>query len=486
MEHMSIISMPHPYGLANWFVSKDKEKFSLSNITIPLIRRLSIWLVDKDNTSYAGGPISKLKSLSGRVALLLGSSLLLLAEAVTRVVIGYAAFIGGSIGLNQGRRIKDFGLDQIQKGSYALLMSVICAKSIKSPGELVGYLSKLRSYRVIQQDEVIRKKLEKELYYAQKEKKIENGLDEFENDLDEIENDRKMFKYHSDMPEKFEKTTLSRGIFVGNSENGEIDNYPYGVCCAKGRREYLEDEYLIASFEWNVGQTSYPVQLFGIFDGHGGSIAAIHVKRSLQGSLIGALNQFCSNELTDTNVWNALKITFAKLNESYNEYSSGTTATVAMILEGNLWTANVGDSRAILDVDGGIQLTEDAKPEGLRYQKGIEKRGGWIEEPRDRRDVYRVNGDLAVARALGDLSVPGINPRPKITVYPLSKILPESHLILACDGIYDVASTKQVASLVIEHKESSAFELAKSIVYSAIKAESSDNCSALVVKFLGL
>ena len=43
-----------------------------------------------------------------------------------------------------------------------------------------------------------------------------------------------------------------------------------------------------------------------------------------------------------------------------------------MILDGNLWTANVGDSRTVLDNDGiAVQLTEDAKPEEPRYTKRL-------------------------------------------------------------------------------------------------------------------
>lgn len=37
--------------------------------------------------------------------------------------------------------------------------------------------------------------------------------------------------------------------------------------------------------------------------------------------------------------------------------------TVAMILDGKLWTANVGDSKTILDI--GIQLSEGDNPSAL-------------------------------------------------------------------------------------------------------------------------
>ncbi|MBS0626798.1 MAG: protein serine/threonine phosphatase 2C family protein, partial [Verrucomicrobia bacterium] len=165
---------------------------------------------------------------------------------------------------------------------------------------------------------------------------------------------------------------------------------------------------------------------------------------------------------------------FVKLHEEFKEGRSGTTATVAMILDGKVWIANVGDSRTILD--NGIQLSEDAKPTDPRYQKGIENRG-------DKVFLGRINGCLAVARAIGDHDVGTINPRPKITVYPLSKVLKGGHLILACDGVYNVSSTRQVAAAVWNHKNLSVKELAKNIVYSAYIAGSEDNLSVLLVKF---
>src|SRR5262249_14233112 len=143
------------------------------------------------------------------------------------------------------------------------------------------------------------------------------------------------------------------------------------------------------------------------------------------------------------------------------------------ILNDHLWTANVGDSRIILD--NGVQLTEDAKPEDPHYQEEIRKHGGYV-------DYGRVNGHLAVARAIGDHNVAGICPYPTIISRPLSEFPPDSHLILGCDGIFDVASTIQVAKAVKDHRESSARDLARNLVYSAYMAESSDNLSALVVK----
>lgn len=260
--------------------------------------------------------------------------------------------------------------------------------------------------------------------------------------------------------------------FQGEAHKEKVGKYEVGVCHCIGRRPTMEDEHLSTSFNLNIKGKAHPVQLFGVFDGHGGRQAAAFVKKNLEQELHNTLNEFCVNGLTDKDIFNALKITFVRLDKKFKE-RSGTTATVAIILDGKLWTANVGDSRTILD--NGIQLSEDAEPADPRYKKGIEKRGGRV-------FFNRINGQLGVARAIGDHNVTGVSPKPKITVLPLSMVPSQSHLILTCDGVYDVASTRQVAEAVKTHKNQSVTELAKNIVYSAYQAASEDNLSALVIK----
>lgn len=265
------------------------------------------------------------------------------------------------------------------------------------------------------------------------------------------------------------------------AESHRIGDGEVGVCHFIGKRGSMEDEHLAISFALAAGDTLYPVSLFGVFDGHDGREASLYVKEHLQGKLQEILTQYCADGLNDEAIWNGLKQTFVRLNQEFTHESAGTTATVAMILDGRIWTANVGDARTILD--NGIQLSEDAKPTDPRYKQGITNRGGIVFS-------NRVNCKLAVARAIGDHSLKDMNrgsilvvsARPKITVYPLSSIEKGSHLILACDGIYDVASTRQVSTAVREDRDTSAVELAKNIVYSAYQAGSTDNLSALVVK----
>lgn len=265
-----------------------------------------------------------------------------------------------------------------------------------------------------------------------------------------------------------------------------VGGYRIGVSHAQGRRPTMEDEHLATSFNLNIAGRNYPIQLFGIFDGHGGRDAARYVRDNLRNKLQEALVEFNAGNLSDVGIWKALKMTTVRLNRDFkNAYGArsenqGTTATIALILDQKLWTANVGDARTVLDNNGTpIQLTEDAKPSDPRYKRGIVKRGGDVRV----HGVPRVNGVLAVARAVGDHGLNGaVSARPKITVKPLSEIQPGSHLILSCDGIYDVARTQDVVNAVHGNRNLSAGTLARNIVYSAYNSGSTDNLSSMVVK----
>ncbi len=437
------------------------------NQNISATHQLANWLVLKSSEHSA---TSKIKYHLGGSVALLGASLLSLAEAVGRAVIGSIAFVGHLITLSFWQQAKNVGIEQMQKGSHAGSVSFSCFRSIISPKELVNRLHttetaasrtpephfvepegpltpEMRSWRVRKGPELIEGKLQKQFERAQNQAAQE--------------------------PDKGFKYLPAPRDFEGHVHTERMSGYEVGVCHYIGRRPTMEDEHLTTSFNLTIGGKVYPVQLFGIFDGHGGDKASIYVRENLERELYRSLNEFCSDGLTNEAIWNALKITFVRLKKEFNEPKSGTTATVAMILDGKLWTANVGDSRTILD--NGVQLTEDAKPTDAYYKKGVENRGGMV-------FFNRVNGILAVPRAVGDRNVGAISARPKITAIPVKKIPKGSHLILACDGIYDVSSTSQVVAAVRAHKDQSAEELAKNIVYSAYQANSGDNLSTLVVK----
>ena len=75
---------------------------------------------------------------------------------------------------------------------------------------------------------------------------------------------------------------------------------------------------------------------------------------------------------------------------------SGSTSVMALLSPGHIVCANTGDSRAVLSRRGeAVALSHDHKPYNPGEKERIEAAGSHVK-------FNRVNGDLAVSRALGD------------------------------------------------------------------------------------
>jgi serine/threonine protein phosphatase PrpC len=246
---------------------------------------------------------------------------------------------------------------------------------------------------------------------------------------------------------------------------------PIGIAHMQGRRKEMEDEDLISSFSLKNGEKA---QVYGIFDGHGGSDAAQFAKKNLTPLLQKALDRYGSS---DEGVFAAFKEAFAELDRYYRG-DAGSTLNVAIRIGDALWVCNVGDTRAILVEEGEVtQLSKDQSPDDPQIKRGIIKRGGVVLN----RGCPRVGGIIAVGRALGDRCAVGMVHTPKITKFTVT---PGAHLVIACDGIWDVASTTQAGAFIQEciKKKFSCKEMAERLIHKAFNAGSKDNLSALVVR----
>jgi serine/threonine protein phosphatase PrpC len=75
---------------------------------------------------------------------------------------------------------------------------------------------------------------------------------------------------------------------------------------------------------------------------------------------------------------------------------AGCTATVILVTKTEIICANSGDSRTVLARAGRAKdMSEDHKPENPGELARIQRSGGFVEDS-------RVNGMLALSRALGD------------------------------------------------------------------------------------
>lgn len=140
-----------------------------------------------------------------------------------------------------------------------------------------------------------------------------------------------------------------------------------------------------------------------------------------------------------------------------------------------LYTANVGDARIVLCRTGkALRLSYDHKGSDENEGRRIANAGGLILN-------NRVNGVLAVTRALGDTYMKDL-----VTGHPYTTetvIQPDSDefLIIACDGIWDVCSDQEAVDLVRGIQDP--VSASKLLVDHALGRFSTDNLSCMVVRF---
>ncbi len=141
----------------------------------------------------------------------------------------------------------------------------------------------------------------------------------------------------------------------------------------------------------------------------------------------------------------------------------GCTAVSVLVTPTQYIVANAGDSRAVLSRGGQcIALSEDHKPNDSRERERIEKAGGTVEETQGgARTHYRVNGNLNLSRAIGDLEYKKnqdlkpeeqmITSTPDVVV--LDRESEDEFLAICCDGVYDVMTNEQLVSFIKERME---------------------------------
>lgn len=133
----------------------------------------------------------------------------------------------------------------------------------------------------------------------------------------------------------------------------------------------------------------------------------------------------------------------------------GCTAVVALVSsDGHVHVANIGDSRCVLSIkDKCYPLTKDHKPTDKKERERIERAGSRIVNG-------RINRGLNLSRSFGDhllkmnksvaVNDQAIISKPDIECNP-AKIRANDFMILACDGIWNCMSNKQVCKFVKKH-----------------------------------
>ena len=304
----------------------------------------------------------------------------------------------------------------------------------------------------------------------------------------------------------------------------------------QGWRKRQEDAHIAAVSKGDKKN----IDVFGVFDGHGGKEISQFVSNHFTEELI-------KNKNLETDLSQALKETFIKMDEimttpesieeikkyarlskeaddlqSKNEPANsqmafisqligpkdpesndiymrtGCTACVMSIDETNkkLYFANAGDSRVVMCKNGvAYPQSEDHKPEMESEKNRIYKADGWISEG-------RVKGNLNLTRGFGDLEYKqNKNLKPEeqmITANPDIKVVDYNKdiefIIIGCDGIWDCLKNQEACDVVTKRlREDPNIKISKiiedmmdSIVAKDLYNESGvgcDNMTCIVVVF---
>uniref|UniRef100_M4BZT5 PPM-type phosphatase domain-containing protein n=1 Tax=Hyaloperonospora arabidopsidis (strain Emoy2) TaxID=559515 RepID=M4BZT5_HYAAE len=286
---------------------------------------------------------------------------------------------------------------------------------------------------------------------------------------------------------------------------------PVGIAADRGAKLSQEDAYFIGGkvverLTLN-GYSDSASGCFGIFDGHAGDRASRFCAENIFPRILDQLARKLSVRKAITNAVRALDADFCAIAHRYSTSAiafaarhshgrsfatdDGSTLLVAIVRDGLLHVGNVGDSRAIVVTRYGeaIPMSIDQKPSRKDERKRLKAKGAFITgKPsfmykmwplKNFLDVPRVNGQLAVSRSIGDVSLKAfITCDPEVQTRRISKY--DRFLIMATDGLWDVVSSKTAARIASRYRDPQA--AANALVAFALGRHTTDNITVLVVK----
>lgn len=287
-----------------------------------------------------------------------------------------------------------------------------------------------------------------------------------------------------------------------NSCDGEGNGMKFGASSMQGWRLNMEDAHISdCKFDENTS-------LFAVFDGHGGTEVA-----KFCGKYFGPeLKKNKSYKAGDFKT--ALEEVFLRMDDllrmpesqaelmtmkhepGSNESMAGCTANVSLIHNGKVYCANSGDSRTVCWTKSGntyqcVPLSYDHKPDGDIEKKRISKAGGFIIEG-------RVNGNLNLSRALGDLEYKknfALKPEEQlISAFPdvMDRQIKkeDEFLVMGCDGIWEILNDHEICEVVAAEFKKNPTRLsvcAETVLDKSLAPDTSngvgcDNMSCIVIK----
>ena len=330
-----------------------------------------------------------------------------------------------------------------------------------------------------------------------------------------------------------------------NKQIGPLKSYSFNTYQGL-YKDYNEDKIIVSSLLKKPTSSklkTWPkISYFAIFDGHGGEECSEFLKENYDKYLIENKNFPFDIKLSMIETFQKIEEDFFKLKCKENSFEdsdkSGSCALVAIIFDNKVYIANIGDSRAIMSINGGTkvkQLTVDHKPDNVKEFERALKTGSKIylddnDDPfrdestlefikdkielekmkeiknnTDDEKIFRVYpSDLAVMRTIGDIKakkkefggIPGtIINIPDIFVFDINSNV--DFIVMGCDGIYDDLSNEEIVNaawLVFKNrgKEKNydihelSMEACDIIIKYGLEKQTTDNLSCIIIGLEGV
>lgn len=275
-----------------------------------------------------------------------------------------------------------------------------------------------------------------------------------------------------------------------HSENGENDSLIFGVSSMQGWRISMEDAHA-AVLDYTTDNSGKPtppdkrLSFFGVYDGHGGDKVAIYtgehlhqivaqqaafkdgnIKKALQDGFLATDRAILSGRLIPY-IRSVNRLADSSIDPKYEEEVSGCTASVGVISKDKIWVvcSRLSHRRTLAKHSRPTRATPAAFSESRAAQSlsrsttslktrvcilspihktlltpvaekaRIQAAGGFV-------DFGRVNGNLALSRAIGDFEFKKSAELPPesqiVTAFPDVEIHDitedDEFLVVACDG----------------------------------------------------
>ncbi|KAK5604877.1 Protein phosphatase 1B [Crenichthys baileyi] len=252
-----------------------------------------------------------------------------------------------------------------------------------------------------------------------------------------------------------------------HSAHGEGNGLRYGLSSMQGWRVEMEDAHT-AVVGLPHGLTDW--SFFAVYDGHAGSRVANYCSGHLLEHILSGGAEFGSGPGSVEGVKDGIRSGFLNIDEYMRNFSdlrqgldrSGSTAVCVLLSPTHLYFFKLRD---------------------FAGRERIQNAGGSVM-------IQRVNGSLAVSRALGDYDykcVDGkgpteqlVSPEPEVCVLERAAEGDE-FVVLACDGIWDVCPNKAVDFYDHDFGFCEDRKNCNSVVAPALHKGSRDNMSVVLV-----